>query len=144
MMRSPWWIILAFGLALAGCASAPPGGMTGTVSPESRAEPKLNPKVIADSIGELRQELFQTLTQIQTTISTQIQNFMLDPERAKLERDRNANLIRGDVAVGMMLMGLALLCLCSPALANGTLRIALVAVAIAMIAGPGVFLLVRL
>jgi hypothetical protein len=125
--------ILLLLLPLLGCGSAPK-------PPAQMANPKPESSAALETVVEKVDSIHQKVDQVTVAVSEQTQNWGLDARRAEVEAERNRNLLRSVVAGGMILMGLALLCLCSPAITVGWMTYVLIGTAILLIIGPGAVL----
>lgn len=110
------------------------------IQPGQRVEQKPESIAVLETVTEKVENLNQKVEQVQVAISTQTQNYQLDGERAKVEAERNRNLLRTGISMGVMLMGLALLCLCSPALSLGSMTFVVIVMGILMMCGPAALL----
>jgi hypothetical protein len=126
-------LVLLLLLPLLGCGSAPK-------PPAQMANPKPESSAVLETVVEKVDSIHQKVDQVTVAVSEQTQNWGLDARRAEVEAERNRNLLRSVVAGGMILMGLALLCLCSPAITVGWMTYVLIGTAILLIIGPGAVL----
>jgi len=119
-------LVLCFG----GCSTPSGPPQQATLAPETNAK--------LEAVAETIDTINSKVEQIQLTVNNQTQNFQLDAERAKLQDRADIRQVRLAAAVLGMMIGLILVGLASPEIANFRIRVVLITLAcILILAGAG-------